>query len=172
MLKRSLISLGITLIMICNSIVANAEGDLALATITDKTFTKDAPITPFSASASGGTGPYTFTSTTLPTGLTLDHETGEITGTNFSELMGKGAHLIISLTAPEQPPSGFPLIPVINIATNSPLHSAISADFDLTDSSSITELISLIEKVANGEKTKAEVLDNGEIMAPRVVRSV
>ena len=49
---------------------------------------------------------------------------------------------------------------------------AISADFDLTDSSSISELISLIEKVANGEETKAEILDSGEIMAPRVVRSV
>jgi len=105
-------------------------------------------------------------------GIKTVSATGEITGTNFSELMEKGAHLIISLTAPEQPPSGFPLIPVINIATNSPLHSAISADFDLTDCSSISELISLIEKVANGEKTKAEILDNGEIMAPRVVRSV
>lgn len=105
-------------------------------------------------------------------GIKTVSASSESTGMNFSELMEKGAHLIVSLTAPEQPPSGFPLIPVINIASDSPLHSAISGDFDLATNSSISDLISLIERVANGEKTKAETFDSGEIMAPRVVRSV
>lgn len=96
---------------------------------------------------------------------------GAQTANNFAELMKAGVHLILSLTAEQQPPTGYPLIPVINISSNSALHSAISSDFDLT-SISRDSLLNLIEEVANGVKTKAEELNLGEIYAPRVVRSV
>jgi altronate dehydratase len=93
------------------------------------------------------------------------------TGENLTELMKNGAHLVVSLVAPDQPPTGYPIIPVINIATNSPLHMAIASDFDLAANFSNSQLAELISNVANGVKTKAEVLNVGEIFAPRVVRS-
>jgi altronate dehydratase large subunit len=96
---------------------------------------------------------------------------GTQSSNNFAELMKAGVHLIISLTASEQPPTGYPLIPVVNIASNSPLHSAITSDFDLA-SINKDSLLKFIEDVANGTLTKAEQLNLGEIFAPRVVRSV
>ncbi|NDD79123.1 MAG: hypothetical protein EBZ41_04595 [Actinobacteria bacterium] len=71
-----------------------------------------------------------------------------------------------------QSPSGFPLIPVINIAATSPLHQALISEFDLTQESSSEEIIDLIIKVANGQKSKSEISGIGEIVAPRAVRSV
>ena len=97
--------------------------------------------------------------------------TGDKTGVNLTELMRNGAHLVISFVAPDQPPTGYPIIPVINIATNSPLHSAITTDFDLAPDFTTDQLIDLISRVANGESSKAETLNIGEIFAPRVVRS-
>lgn len=104
-------------------------------------------------------------------GLATVVATSDKPGVNFTELMRAGAHIIISLVAPDQPPTGYPLIPVINISSSSPLHAAIAADFDLDGNSTNEEMISLIEKVSNGEKSKAETLEIGEIFAPRVVRS-
>jgi altronate dehydratase len=71
-----------------------------------------------------------------------------------------------------QPPSGFPLIPVINIASTSPLHTALAAEFDLQSNAKVSQMIDLLTKVAKGEKTKSEVSGIGEIVAPRAVRSV
>ncbi len=96
---------------------------------------------------------------------------GDKTGVNFTELMQAGVHLIISLVAKDQPPTGYPLIPVINIAADSPLHLAIATDFDLAANYLPEELTSLINSVAQGAQTKAEALSLGEIFAPRVVRS-
>lgn len=93
------------------------------------------------------------------------------TSNNFAKLMEAGAHLIISLTASDQPPTGYPIIPVINIASNSALHNAIKNDFDLEKIEEHT-LLNLVNEVVNGEQTKAESLGLGEIFAPRVVRSV
>ena len=104
-------------------------------------------------------------------GIKAVSATSDKTGVNFTDLMAKGVHLIISLVAPDQPPTGYPLIPVINIASNSALHQAIENDFDLNADATIEEISILIEKIANGEKSKTEVLDIGEIFAPRVVRS-
>ena len=96
---------------------------------------------------------------------------GDKTGVNFTELMRSGAHLIISLVAQDQPPTGYPLIPVINIASDSPLHLAIATDFDLAANYEFEDLTSLINNVSQGVQTKAEALTLGEIFAPRVVRS-
>ncbi|NDG25482.1 MAG: hypothetical protein EB129_05260 [Actinobacteria bacterium] len=91
---------------------------------------------------------------------------------NLAKLMGQKAHLILSYPDENQPPSGFPLIPVINIASTSPLHQALISEFDLTQGSSSEEIIDLIIKVANGQKSKSEISGIGEIVAPRAVRSV
>ena len=91
---------------------------------------------------------------------------------NLAKLMGQKVHLILSYPDENQPPSGFPLIPVINMASNSPLHQALIGEFDLADSAANQEIIDLIIKVANGQKSKSELSGIGEIVAPRAVRSV
>ena len=91
---------------------------------------------------------------------------------NLAKLMSKKVHIIFSFADENQPPSGFPLIPVINIASTSPLHAALAAEFDLQTDASVTQMIELLTKVANGAKTKSEVSGIGEIVAPRAVRSV
>ena len=93
------------------------------------------------------------------------------TNENFNTLMSAGVHLILSFVNPQQPPSGYPIIPVINIASDSPLHLAIEGDFDLQANDSISQILELTSQIASGQKTKAEVLALGEIFAPRVVRS-
>ena len=98
--------------------------------------------------------------------------TSKNAGISFAKLMGKGVHLIISFTSESQPPSGFPLIPTINIASKSALHLALANDFDLPASATNVQIIDLIERVASGTKTKSEISGSGEIIAPRVVRSV
>jgi altronate dehydratase len=48
---------------------------------------------------------------------------------------------------------------------------ALASEFDLAESVSIDEVIELINKVANGQKTKSELSGIGEIVAPRYIRS-
>jgi altronate dehydratase len=91
---------------------------------------------------------------------------------NLSKLMSAKAQVVLSFPDENQPPSGFPLIPVINIASTSPLHLALASEFDLQEQASADEIVELISKVANGQKTKSELSGIGEIVAPRSVRSV
>ena len=105
-------------------------------------------------------------------GIKVMEETGANSSENFTNLMRQGVALIISLPAEDQPTNGYPLIPVINIASNSALHQAILMDFDLNFDATANEIQNLIESVANGSPTKAESLHIGEVVAPRMVRSV
>jgi altronate dehydratase len=91
---------------------------------------------------------------------------------NLSKLMSAKAQVVLSFPDENQPPSGFPLIPVINIASTSPLHMPLASEFDLAQGLSVEEIVALINAVANGQKTKSELSGIGEIVAPRSVRSV
>jgi altronate dehydratase large subunit len=91
---------------------------------------------------------------------------------NLSKLMSAKAQVVISFPDENQPPTGFPLIPVINIAAPSPLHQALISEFDISDSVSLDEIVELVKKVADGQKSKSELSGIGEIVAPRSVRSV
>jgi altronate dehydratase len=91
---------------------------------------------------------------------------------SFSHLAREKCHLIISFPDSLQPASGFPLIPVINVAGQSPLHQAIRADFDSDEDSLLASVVDLIRSVAAGSQTVAEKNKSGEIRAPRSVRSV
>ena len=93
-------------------------------------------------------------------------------GLNFSDLMEAGVHVILSFPDGNQPASGFPLIPTINIASTSPLHLALAQDFDLSADATIEEIITKISQVVDGELTKVEAMGAGEIIAAREVRSV
>ena len=90
----------------------------------------------------------------------------------FSRLAEAKAHLIISFPDDNQPASGFPLIPVINVAGKGVLHQAIAGDFDCQEMNLLTEILALMNKVVAGSQTIAEKNRSGEIRAPRVVRSV
>ena len=96
---------------------------------------------------------------------------GKSSAENFSQLMLAKAHVILSFPSPDQPASGFPLIPVINVASESSLHQGIVADFDLAHESTIEATISRIMEVADAQATIAEMNGTGEILAPRLVRS-
>jgi altronate dehydratase len=91
---------------------------------------------------------------------------------SFSRLAQEKAHIIISFPSETQPPSGFPLIPVINVASSGALHLAIRGDFDIAETNIEADILALIEAVAGGSETIAEKNKSGEIRAPRVVRSV
>jgi len=91
---------------------------------------------------------------------------------NLSKLMSAKAQVVLSFPNENQPPTGFPLIPVINIASTSPLHMALASEFDLAEGAKVEEIIEMINAVANGQKTKSELSGIGEIVAPRSVRSV
>jgi altronate dehydratase len=86
--------------------------------------------------------------------------------------MSAKAQVVLSFPNENQPPTGFPLIPVINIASTSPLHMALASEFDLVEGAKVEEIIEMINAVANGQKTKSELSGIGEIVAPRSVRSV
>jgi altronate dehydratase len=86
--------------------------------------------------------------------------------------MSAKAQVVLSFPNENQPPTGFPLIPVINIASTSPLHMALANEFDLAEGAKVEEIIEMINAVANGQKTKSELSGIGEIVAPRSVRSV
>ena len=90
---------------------------------------------------------------------------------NLANLMRAKAHLIISFVDENQPPTGLPLIPIINIASTSPLHTALINEFDLPSDFEVNQLLELINQVANGQKTKSELSGIGEIIAPRLVRT-
>jgi altronate dehydratase large subunit len=93
-------------------------------------------------------------------------------GLNFSELMEAGVHVILSFPDESQPASGFPLIPTINVASKSALHTALSGDFDLVSDATVEAIVAKIYSVFNGELTKVEAIGAGEIIANREVRSV
>ena len=80
--------------------------------------------------------------------------------------------MILSFPDENQPASGFPLNPTINVASNSPLHLALTNYFDLTSTATTTEIIEKIYEVVNGRLTKVEEIGAGEIIAAREVRSV
>lgn len=92
---------------------------------------------------------------------------------NFAELIRAKCHLILSFPDGNQPPTGLPLIPVITIAHGqSPLHQALIGDFDFSSNVTPDEVLATIKAVANGQLTKAEAKKIGDIVVPRMVRSV
>jgi len=83
--------------------------------------------------------------------------------------MAAGGAQIFVFTTGRGTPAGFPIVPVIKIATNSELFEKMSDDMDINagtiiDGESINKagkkLVRLIRRVANGKRTKAEINKN------------
>ena len=54
---------------------------VAITNATSRTFNANTTIAPFTMTASGGTSPYTWSATGLPTGLSISSSTGQVSGT-------------------------------------------------------------------------------------------
>lgn len=92
---------------------------------------------------------------------------------NFAELIRAKCHVIVSFPDANQPPTGLPMIPVITVAhAESVLHQALLDDFDCGIEVNAAQLLELVRLVADGAQSKAEAKKVGDIVVPRMVRSV
>jgi hypothetical protein len=70
----------------------------------------------------------------------------------------EGSHAILSFEAVDQYPSGTLVAPVINVATDSDFHRAISSEFDLSHESSVAEIVQKVQEVFGMVPTISEAL--------------
>jgi hypothetical protein len=80
----------------------------------------------------------------------------------MSSLAMEGSHAILSFEAEDQYPSGTLVTPVINVATDSDFHRAISSEFDLSHESSVAEIVQKVQEVFGMVPTISEALGTHE----------
>jgi len=74
----------------------------------------------------------------------------------------EGSHAILSFEAADQYPAGTLVTPVINVASNSDFHRAISTEFDLSHDSSVEEIVQKVQEVFGMVPTISEALGTHE----------
>lgn len=104
-------------------------------------------------------------------GLTLLEGTGDGPQQHVA-LVVAGAHIIVSFTAADEAPSGFPVCPVIAVADDSALHQAIAADFDLPPSASSDDIWRQVLRIQNGDPTRAERWGSASFALERVAMTL
>jgi len=80
----------------------------------------------------------------------------------MSSLAMEGSHAILSFVAADQYPSGTLVTPVINVASDSDFHQAISTEFDLSHDSSVAEILQKVQEVFGMVPTISEALGSHE----------
>jgi hypothetical protein len=80
----------------------------------------------------------------------------------MSALAMEGSHAILSFEAADQYPSGTLVTPVINVASDSDFHRAISTEFDLSHDSSVEEIVQKVQEVFGMVPTISEALGTHE----------
>jgi hypothetical protein len=80
----------------------------------------------------------------------------------MSALAMEGSHAILSFEAADQYPSGTLVTPVINVASDSNFHRAISTEFDLSHDSSVAEILQKVQEVFGMVPTISEALGTHE----------
>jgi hypothetical protein len=80
----------------------------------------------------------------------------------MSALAMEGSHAILSFEAADQYPSGTLITPVINVASDSDFHRAISTEFDLGHNSSVEEIVQKVQEVFGMVPTISEALGTNE----------
>jgi altronate dehydratase len=83
-----------------------------------------------------------------------------------------GAQVVVDFPAPQQPPHGFALAPVIAVAGASPLHRAVSEDFDLDARVDANDIFAFAAQVFSGHQTKAETRGSATFAIPRLLRTM
>jgi hypothetical protein len=94
------------------------------------------------------------------------HQIQESRAKELSMLALSGVHAIFSYTAPDDYPSGTLTTPVINIASTSKYHQAISSEFDLAAAASHEEILQKIQEVFGMVKTFSETTKTIEKLFP------
>ena len=80
----------------------------------------------------------------------------------MAALAMEGSHAILSFEAADQYPSGTLVTPVINVASDSNFHRAISTEFDLSHDSSAAEILQKVQEVFGMVPTISEALGTHE----------
>jgi hypothetical protein len=80
----------------------------------------------------------------------------------MAALAMEGSHAILSFEAADQYPSGALVTPVINVASDSDFHQAISTEFDLSYESSVEEIVQKVQEVFGMVPTISEALGTNE----------
>jgi hypothetical protein len=82
----------------------------------------------------------------------------------MSSLAMEGSHAILSFVAADQYPSGTLVTPVVNVASDSDFHRAISTEFDLSHDSSVAEILQKVQDVFGMVPTISEALGTHETL--------
>jgi hypothetical protein len=90
------------------------------------------------------------------------HQMSQTDKGEMSSLAMEGSHAILSFVAEDQYPSGTLVTPVINVASDSAFHQAISTEFDLSLESSVAEIVQKVQEVFGMVPTISEALGTHE----------
>ena len=90
------------------------------------------------------------------------HQMSPTDKNEISALALEGSHAILSFEADDQYPSGTLVTPVINVATDSDFHRAITSEFDLGHESSVAEIVQKVQEVFGMVPTISEALGTYE----------
>jgi hypothetical protein len=90
------------------------------------------------------------------------HQMSPTNKSEMSALAMRGSHAILSFEAADQYPSGTLVTPVINVASDSNFHRAISTEFDLSHDSSAAEILQKVQEVFGMVPTISEALGTHE----------
>jgi hypothetical protein len=90
------------------------------------------------------------------------HQMSPTDKSEMSALALEGSHAILSFVAADQYPSGTLVTPVINVASDSDFHRAIATEFDLSNDSSVAEILEKVQEVFGMVPTISEALGTNE----------
>jgi hypothetical protein len=90
------------------------------------------------------------------------HQMSPTDNGEMAALALEGSHAILSFEAADQYPAGTLVTPVINVASNSDFHQAISTEFDLSHDSSVEEIVQKVQEVFGMVPTISEALGTNE----------
>lgn len=82
------------------------------------------------------------------------------------------AQVLVSFPAPDQPPVGFALAPVLNVAASDGLHGVIGGEFDHDANAAVEAIWDRVLDVFTGMQTKAEVRGSAAFAIPRLIRTM
>lgn len=91
---------------------------------------------------------------------------------HLASLAACGAQVIVDFVAAGQPSQGFPVVPVVSIGSDDPLHVMVAEDFDLTVDAMATDIADAVRSVFSGAETRAEARGSSILAVPRLLRTM
>lgn len=82
------------------------------------------------------------------------------------------AQVLVAFPAPDQPPVGFALAPVLNVAASDGLHRLIGGEFDHDADATAEAIWERVLDVFSGTETKAENRGSAAFAIPRLIRTM